>query len=521
MEIDPDLVTINELTGVCGQGQVVIAGQALLREKEVGLDLMAKATRMPMDERLLAALPTDLAGLRKKLSVSGLADVELFVRSGLEGEQAADYRLRIFPQDMQVRYEGLPWAWSGMRGTVLATPGRIEMDHLTAEEGSLRFRMDGVITSGVEALEGNVSLTATDLPISRELVAALPTEIGGLMGRLAGGGSCDVDLRRLAWTTPKSSSATSSPASEASAATSKPVLQSAWELEGNISLKGAVIDLDFGQRTLSGTLSGKAVSRGGELALGTDIMLSEVDLGQRRVYDVCGRLVKSAGAAVIRIEDLSARVHGGKAAGFAEIALTDPLRYGIRLSVEDLDLHDLFRSSTTQPSSQQGFDVRGLLTGNLQMTAVAGEPQTRQASGVLKITQGRIRQLPVVWGFIHVIYLWLPGQGTFAEGDVTYRLEGEKLIFEEISLRGPAMSVLGSGRVNLKDETLHLTFLTSPPGQLPRIAGIGELLRSLSREVAEIRVTGTLVHPLPQTVSLPGLDEAVRRLLSPESQDED
>jgi hypothetical protein len=546
VEIDPGLVTINDLTGVCGQGRVVIAGQALLKEEEVGLDLIAKATQMPMDERLLAALPTDLAGLRKKLSVSGLADVDLSVRSALWQGQAADYRLRICPQDMQVKYEGLPSAWSGVRGTVQAAPGRIEIDNLTAEEGSMQLRMDGVITSTVDALEGDVSLKATDLPISRELVAALPAEVGALMKRLADGGSCDVDLRKLAWRTPRASLPTTSPASSpadaasaparqgdaaghgsafgrarVASSTSEPVKKSAWELVGNISLKGAVVDLDFGQRTLSGTVSGRAASTGGELTLETDISLSEVDLGQRRVNDVSGRLVKPAGATVIRVEDLSARVHGGKAAGFAEIALSSPLRYGIRLSVEDLDVHELFHSSTSQPSSQPVFDVRGLLTGNLQMTATVGEPRTRQASGVLKITRARIRQLPVVWGLIHVIYLWLPGQGTFAEGDVTYRLEGEELIFEEISLRGPAMSVLGSGRVNLKDETLHLTFLTGPPGHLPRIAGLGDLLRGLSREIAEVRVTGTLTHPLPQTVSLPGLDDAVRRLLSPESLDED
>ena len=115
--------------------------------------------------------------------------------------------------------------------------------------------------------------------------------------------------------------------------------------------------------------------------------------------------------------------------------------------------------------------MRGQLRGNIQMTATAGRPETRQATGVLKITKARIDKLPVVLGFVHVIYLWLPGQGTFAEGDVTYRLQGEKLIFEEISLRGPAMSLLGSGWVNMKDESLHLTFLTGPPGYLPRIAG--------------------------------------------------
>jgi hypothetical protein len=47
------------------------------------------------------------------------------------------------------------------------------------------------------------------------------------------------------------------------------------------------------------------------------------------------------------------------------------------------------------------------------------------------------------------------------------------------------------------------------------MAGIESLLKGFSREIAEIRVTGTLAMPLPETVSLPSLDQAVRRLLSP------
>jgi hypothetical protein len=522
VQIAPGQVTVKDLIGTCGQGQVVVNGRMLLGEKDVGLDVTAKATGVPMDEKLLAALPTDVADLGKKLSVSGLADIDLVARS--EPGQAPDYQLRLYPQAMDVRCEGFPVALGGVRGTVLATPGRIEMDNLTAEQGSMRMRISGTIASDANTVKGDVSLNATDLPITRELIAAMPAEVNVLMGRLAGGGSCDANVQKLSWVSPKPAPAASAPAASAPAASapaSQPARRTTWELDGGIALKDAAVNLDFGRRTIWGALDGKMASVDGNLAIEVNISLSEVDLGQHVVNDVNGRLTKAAGASRIRIEDLSARVHGGRAAGFAEIDLTDPPRYGLRLAVEDLNLHELFRSASTQPASQPVFDMQGLLKGNIQMTATVGQLRTRQASGVLKISQGRIRQLPVVVGFIHVIYLWLPGQNTFTDGDVSYRLQGDNLIFEEISLRGPAMSVLGSGRVNLKDESLHLTFLTGPPGRMPRLAGIDELLRGLSREVAEIRVTGTLSHPMPQTISLPGLDEAVRRLLSPERPDKE
>jgi hypothetical protein len=295
----------------------------------------------------------------------------------------------------------------------------------------------------------------------------------------------------------------------------------AWELEGSLRVEDLVLRLESGNRRLSGMLQGHAVSAGGSLAVEADLSLGAFQLGSRRLSDVQGRVIKPAGAATMRIEDLAARLHGGRVAGFAEVALTEPLHYGVSLSVEDMDLHELFRSGNGSPAGQPTFDVRGLLRGNLQMTGIAGEPQTRQATGVLRITKARINKLPVVLGFVDIVYLWLPGQGTFAEGDVAYRLQGDKLIFQEISLRGPATSLLGSGWVNLKDESLHLTFLTAPPGYLPRLAGVEDLLSGLTREIVEVRVTGTLSKPVPQTVSFPGLEGAVRRLLSPEGGDEE
>ncbi len=516
LEITPGEVRLKELTGASGRGAVVITGRALLGQERLGLDLLVKATDLHMDDRLLAALPTDLGELSERLSVAGPADVELVVKSQPQ-PGPVDYQLLVCPHDMQVSHEGWGVTFSRVRGTVLANPGKIEMIGLTSAGGAVPARLEGVITTGEEIITGDLRLAASDLPITEGLVAAMPAEVAGLIGHLGSGGVCDVDLARLTWRHPRCGPESSS----APVASSAPAAEATWELEGTVHLEELVVAMDFGERRLSGVLEGRIASTGGSLAVAADLALSELGLGGGHVSDIRGRIVKPAGASMMRIEDLTARVHGGRAAGFAEIALTEPLRYGMSLSVEGLDLHELFHSGSSDATSQPGFDVQGELRGNIQMTATAGNTDTRRASGVLKITEARIDKLPVVLGFVHIIYLWLPGQGNFTDGDVTYRLKGEKLIFEEISLRGPAMSLLGSGWVSMEDESLHLTFLTGPPGYLPGIAGVEDLLRGLRRELAEVRVTGTLSKPIPQTVSLAGLDETIRRLLNPEYPDED
>jgi hypothetical protein len=517
VEIRPGVVVVKGLTGRHGPSSVLVNGQAFIGET-VGLDLDVKAQAVAFDQALFDALPDRARDIWRRLSPSGTADMDVhLMREMPERPGQTEYRLVLSPKDARIRYEGFPYAFGGVNGTVVVTPSRIDIEELRAAQGAMRGSLSGSIILERGAEQADLRICARDLAVSQELIAAMPSEMSALVDRFSPGGTCDVDLSRLSLTRAEQPMA-AGPTSEAASAASQQNAGPAafWNVEGGIRFRDAALNLDFGQRTMSGTVSGSARRDSCGLRLDADIALSEVMLGRRRLTDVRGRLTKAAAGAIMRIDHLSAKVHGGRATGFAEIRLSQPPQYGLRLSVEDMELAELFSSGSPQPRNEP--EVAGLLAGNIEMTATAGRPESRQASGLLKITKGRIYRLPVVMGFVHVIYLWVPGKAAFTEGEVAYRIQGQRLIFDEIFLRGPALSVVGSGTMNMSTEALDLTFLTGPPGKLPRIAAVESLLKGLAREIAEIRVSGTLAKPLPQTVSLPGLDEAVRRLLSPGEQ---
>ena len=516
VEILPGLVEIKNLSGRHGQSPIVVNGRAYLGET-VGVDLKVRGQSVAMDEALREALPDRARDIWRQLNPSGTADMEVhLVHQTPQHPGGTDYLLTVRPKNARLRYEGFPYPFSGVNGTVTARPSRIDIEELRASDGAMQAGLSGSIITELGARQVDLRVWARDIPINQELLSAIPSEMSALVGRFSPGGTCDVDLSRLSLF--RIEPPASGPVASGQAAASQPaeVFAPSWSAEGKVRFKEAALNLDFGRRTASGTVSGSAGRDATGLRLDAAIALSEVMLGRRRLTDVQGRLVKSAAGTIIRIDDLSAKVHGGRATGFAEIRLSDPPQYGLRLSVEDVVLSDLFRAGP--PRSGEEPEVTGLLTGNLEMTATAGRPDTRQATGLFRITKGQIYKLPVVMGFVHVIYLWVPGGAAFTEGEVAYRMQGQKLIFDEISLRGPAMSVVGSGTMDMDSEALRLTFLTGPPGKLPRIAAIESLLKGLVREIAEVRVTGTLSKPLPRTVSLPGLEEAVRRLASPDQE---
>jgi hypothetical protein len=280
-----------------------------------------------------------------------------------------------------------------------------------------------------------------------------------------------------------------------------------------VAARDVMVDLGLGQETLTGGLRGEAVQKGSDLSVNALLDLDSVILGAKQLTQVRGQVTKKPGTDLLRILDLTAQAYGGQVAGFAEFRLADPLQFGVSLAVQDIHLEELFKGD---PNAVAGHNkVKGLLAGNLQLTAAGGKNAIRQASGVLKISDAELYKLPVMLGLLNVLYLAVPGDTAFTQGQVTYRLRNDKMVFEEIWLQGPALSIVGTGNMDMNTEVLDLTFLTGPPKKLRGLAGLSDLLEDVQREVAHIQVDGTLSKPRMRTVPLQSLDRLIREMLNP------
>ena len=277
------------------------------------------------------------------------------------------------------------------------------------------------------------------------------------------------------------------------------------------------IDIGFGPRTLTGTIQGQASRESQNLGVEADVQLTGLTLGNHEVTDVRGHLSKSPRGNVLRVEKIDGKVHDGRLAGEAAIRLTDPIHYRLSVSVENVDLAKMFNAGVKD--REKWLDMNGLLTGELILIATGGEHPTRQAIGELEITRGRMYKLPVILGMLNVVYLSLPGDSAFNNGFIRYHLKNDKLEFREIFLTGKegvGISILGSGTLDMKSDDLKLTFLTGPPGQMPRLSELAEdIVEAIRGELAEIRVTGKLKNPKFTSVPLRSLERIMKRLIAP------
>jgi len=522
LTIRPDRVIVNTLKGRHGKTLIEAKGLVHLYEKDIGLDMHFAARDVGFDKDLSDALEPRLKKVWRQLSPAGQGDISLVVRKNTpQRPKELDYQLDLLAKGMEITYSGFPYTFRGIRGQATARPGRIELTSLTFGSGKMRGRLNGTLASDDKTDRAELTVEATGVPIDAPLLAAMPEDLAPLTSRVKVGGTCNLSIAPLTLVRKRPAPATM-PASAPAGQGASPLpadgadaaAQTTWAVKGNLTLFGAMIDLGPGHETLFGKVAGSAQRTAEGLGLQAGINLKSVAMGHRRLTDLSGKLHKTPVSPRVRVNDLSAWAHGGQLAGRAEIELSQPPRIGVSLAVKGIRLDDLFNAGITDPDKR--VDVKGLLDGNVQFTATAGNKPTRQATGVLRISEGKLVKLPVFLELLHVVYLTLPGDTAFTDAFVEYHLRGPELLFREIHLDGPALSLVGSGTMDMDTRTLNLNFLSGPPGKMPRIRSLAdELFEGLVREIAEIRVTGTARKPITKTVPLPSLEDAVRRLIRP------
>jgi len=289
-----------------------------------------------------------------------------------------------------------------------------------------------------------------------------------------------------------------------------------WRWAGSIALDDAVLDLGLGLRQVTGRITGQMGWAGSPEAmdLKADVVLDRLMFGPHRLGRVTAALSKPRNSPILQISRISGQAFNGRLDGFAQVRLSDPVQYGLSLKVHNVDLPGFLNAWRSHPARR--FELQGLLSGGLRMTAISGDPSSRKATGELKISRARLYKLPVVLGLLHLVYLTLPSNSAFDRAEVYYYLQGHRLVFRRIRVQGSALSMLGAGTVDLKTKQIRLTFLAGPPHELPRLAGLTDVLEGIASGLTAWRVTGTLDYPRRRPVPLRNPKDTLRELFEPD-----
>jgi len=174
VRIRGDTFEVTGVHGACGSGRMHADGR--VRTSAGGLeelDLRVRTETLPLDERLLAALPPDGRDELEALAVAGTVAAEVQL-ADVDGEAAYDVTVDLAGARATPR--ALPVPLNALAGRVRIQPDGVTLDDVSGEAQGGRWRASGRIARVPEA-QTHVAVRGENVQLTEELRAALPNPI--------------------------------------------------------------------------------------------------------------------------------------------------------------------------------------------------------------------------------------------------------------------------------------------------------------------------------------------------------
>lgn len=263
------------------------------------------------------------------------------------------------------------------------------------------------------------------------------------------------------------------------------------------------------------------------------------------------RVHRAAGDPVIRVSTLEGDVHRGRASGSATLTPIDAsgdtgnagaesggmlyradIRFaGVRLSplLDELAAADNTAPvATTNPAPgdpEARALSRGLLDGELSIEGITerkkpststttASPTTaptdaraeRRGRGSLRVSGGKVLNLPLVLPLIRVSNLQLPNDEPLDYAQARFFIADDLLWFEDLSLFSRALAIEGVGTLSIPDKRLELRFDSRATRRIPFLNWLVESIRD---QLVTTAVRGPLSSPEVTLVQFPSARRAL------------
>ncbi len=203
---------------------------------------------------------------------------------------------------------------------------------------------------------------------------------------------------------------------------------------------------------------------------------------------------------------LSAKGYGGMLEADGQVLLEETPRYAIQAAVDNVDLKSFCTDSL--PGRQK---LKGRLQAGVRLTGNAAGLHTLAGEGQVRLRDADIYELPVMVALLSVLNLKRPNTTAFTTSDINFRVEGEHVYLKNIEFSGDAISLVGTGEMNLNtDINLRLQpIMGRSDMQLPAWK---KLMGGASEQLMQIQVTGTLADPKTKREAFPTLNQALQSI---------
>ncbi len=493
VEIRPEAISVLRAAGRHSGGEVVAGGRVERRPEGLVADLTLECRGLALDAALFEALPPPLVEVWRLLEPSGRLNARTALHySTAAGGELFRHRTEVELADGRLCFRDFPLPLREVSAGALVTDQRVEIQRLRGLAGAAgEIELRGELTLGGEGREGTLFVEARDLSLDEGLFAALPPRLRGWAERVLPAGRFSMRLDPLSWRVAGGGSPQ-------------------WSFNGEVHLDGVRAMVGVELREAAGVLRGHGgVNSDGGVELSATADLERITVAGWKLDRTTARVSADPAARTVSVEDIAAELYGGEATGFARVRTRNQhTAYEASISARDLELSRYVAAHSRVRGDRL---PSGTVYGNLALRGRTGRQSFREGAGEVFIREAQIARVPIMLMIFQVLNL-APDENAFHDGWIRYSLSGGELRLQPIDLQGSALSFLGAGTLDLGSRRLDVTLVAGSPVRL-RVPVLTELVEGASRELMEVRVTGTLENPRITPQPFRSLNEAMKGLL--------
>lgn len=488
--IRPDGFSILDVSGKHGDAWVTARGDVRRLDSGYEADLVFDARNLALDDELRAALPDSLRHVWQAVQPKGKLRILSAVHlASIDGQMQRHHRTRIETEEAELCLKAFPLPLTDVSARLKVADDHVEIVSLRGRHGEGTVELSGVLDFADPGPRGSLTVRATGLVIDDELIAALPPRLRDLVTAAKPSGTIGLEFDPLVF------------AQGAGGRLS-------WDATGRLILAGASVNLGFSAENLSGFVSGALhVDTDGEVRLDGRMALDTATLAGWEMSQLEGRITADPKTHQIHVRDAVAVAYGGEATGEAEIDLLhSDVTYQASIVARDLKLRSFLESL----GGDTDDETHGTIRGNLILQGRGGARGYREGAGELFVAGAQVWRMPIVFAIFQVLNL-TPDKNVFHDGWIKYFISRDTLTFQKIDLQGKAVSFVGGGMMDMRTKQLDVRLLAGSPLRL-RLPILTDLLEGASRELMEVRLTGTFQEPTIEPQPLKSLAKALQRI---------
>jgi hypothetical protein len=394
-----------------------------------------------------------------------------------------------------------PYRLDEVCGAVHYHDGVVEVQNLTAVHNDTEVRASGRCAfddAGHWGVEFS-NLVADRLRLDRELLTALPGHMGKTLGKMNMDG--DVSLQGYLALEGQTGG------------DERPTVR--WDLtvdmENGTLQCGLPLRHIHGEVRLVGTGSDAAFVSHGELRIDSltykDVQVTQV----RGPLRIDGSHVLLGAAADAERADgpprlVTGSVCGGRLSADVRVELDGDNPFHLQLRLDQGDLTRCMREAMGHSP-----DIVGKINTAVTLRGTAQGPNSWRGKGAVRLYEADIYEVPVLLAVLKLLSIRRPDRTAFTSSDIDFRIQGEHVYFDRINFNGDAISLRGSGEMNL-ERRINLQFYTLVGRTDLNLPVVRAIVSHASQQLLLIHVSGTVDEPQLTREPLPMLKETLEQI---------